>query len=146
MAQALLWRRRTCGRSHRRACPWDAGGWRRILLWLRLSFLRIWLRLPVFWVRLLPVLLRLSRVQLRLLSVLLRLSRVQLRLLPVLLRLSGLLSDRLLRHLVWLGLRERLLGFGQAGPQTRAQARAPLGGFTSGRQNTACQLSLMQHW
>src|SRR5215217_544742 len=101
MAQALLWRRRTCGRSHRRACPWDAGGQRRILLWLRL---------PVFWVRLLPVLLRLSRVQLQLLPVFLRV--------PVLLRLSGLLWDRLLRDLVWLGLRERLLGFGQAGPQT----------------------------
>src|SRR5215218_5362482 len=117
MAQALLWRWDTCGRSHRRACPWDAGGQRRILLWLRLTLL-LWLQL-----RLLPVLLRV----------------------PVLLLLSGLLSDRLLRHLVWLGLRERLLGFGQAGPQTRAQARAPLGGFTSGRQTTACQLSLMQH-
>src|SRR5215217_7812370 len=122
MAQTLLWRRRTCGRSHRRACPRDAGGQRRILLWLRI-------RLPGIRIRLLPVLLLLPCVQLRLLPVVLRV--------PVLLLLSGLLSDRLLRDLVWPGLRERLLGFRQAGPETRAQARAPLGRFRSGRQTTA---------
>src|SRR5215204_3014715 len=96
LAQVLLWRRRTRGRSYRRPRTWDARGWRRVLLWLRL---------PVFRVRVLSVFLRV----------------------PVLLLLPELLRNRLLRDLVWPGLWERLLGFGQAGPETRPQARAPLG-------------------
>ena len=112
LAQTLLWRRGPRGGSHRRASAWVARGQRRILLWLRLSVL-LWLR-----VRLLPVLLRLSGVQLRLLPGFLRL--------PVLLLLPELLRSLLLRILVWLGLRERLLDFGQARPKAQVRAARAL--------------------